>query len=120
MLSNIYPKRGEIYLTDLDPGFGREIHKKRPVLIVSTNALNKTLPTVIVIPYSSIIPQFVGYDVVVFLSQKGLDKKSALIVNQVRSVDKVRLGKKIGRVSKLKLAEVEDSLKVILGIIESN
>lgn len=118
--SNIYPKRGEIYLADLNPGFGREIHKKRPVLIISTNALNKTLPTVVVIPYSSIVPQFVGLDVVIFLSRRGLDKKSALIVNQIRSVDKVRLGKKIGKITKAKLLEVEESLKIVLGIIESN
>lgn len=118
--SNIYPKRGEIYLADLNPGFGQEIHKKRPVLIISTNALNKTLPTVVVIPYSSIVPQFVGLDVVVFLSQRGLDKKSALIVNQIRSVDKVRLGKKIGRISKIKLAEAGESIRVVLGITESN
>lgn len=118
--SNIYPKRGEIYLADLNPGFGQEIHKKRPVLIISTNALNRTLPTVVIIPYSSVVPQFVGLDVVIFLSQGGLDKKSALIVNQIRSVDKVRLDKKIGKISKAKLSEVEESLKIVLGIIESN
>ena len=111
-----YPKRGEIYIADLDPAFGREIHKKRPVLIISINDINEVLPTVIIIPFSSIVPKDIGPDFVSFSTQKGLDKESALVVNQLGAVDQIRLIKKIGKISQEKLLEVEESLKLVLGM----
>lgn len=110
-----YPKRGQIFIADLNPSLGHEIHKKRPVLIISNNTLNRDLPTVVIIPFSSIIPQFIGPDVVLFTSQKGLDKKSALIVNQIRAIDRERLKEKVGSISKGKIKEVEEAIKIVLG-----
>ncbi len=111
-----YPKRGRIFIADLDPAFGREIHKKRPVLIISNDNINQIYPVIIAIPFSSIVPEFVGPDVVKFTNQTGLHKQSALIVNQIASMDKSRLIKKVGKISKLKLKEVEESLKNVLGL----
>lgn len=113
-LKTNYPKRGEIFVADLSPSLGHEIHKKRPVLIISHNSLNQTLSTVVVLPFSSITPQFIGPDIVVFISQKGLDKKSALIVNQIRAIDKKRLVEKVGIISKIRMQEVEGALKIVL------
>lgn len=110
-----YPKRGEIYIADLKPSFGREIGKARPALIISDNALNKVLPTVIVIPFSSIVPQDIGPDFVKFSNQKGLKKTSVLVVNQLGAIDKIRLIEKIGRISKQRLSEIENALKLVLG-----
>lgn len=84
-----YPKRGHIYIADLDPAYGREIHKKRPILIISNDNINQIYPTVIAIPFSSIVPHFLGPDVVKFTNQKGLHKQSALIVSQITSIDSV-------------------------------
>lgn len=111
-----YPKRGEIFVADLEPGFGREFRKKRPALIISNNLFNETFPTVVAIPFSSIVPEFVGPDVVKFPKQKGLEKKSALITTQVRAIDKSRLTKKMGKISKQRLLEVEEAVKLVLGI----
>ena len=113
-----YPKRGEIYIADLDPAYGREMHKKRPVLIISNNSLNEILPTIIMIPFSSIVPLDLGPDFVKFLNQKYLNKESTLVVNQLGAIDKVRLIKKIGKISKIKLREVEEAAKLVLGITE--
>lgn len=111
-----YPKRGEIYIANLDPAFGREIHKKRPVLIISLNNLNQILPTVIMIPFSSIVLKDMGPDLVDFKNQKGLNKDSTLVVNQLGAIDKVRLLKKIGKISKNKMQEVEEAVKLVLGL----
>lgn len=117
MSSSKFPKRGEVFIADLNPAFGREIHKKRPVLILSNNTLNQTLPTVIMAPFSSIVPEFVGPDVILIKDPKiGLDKDSAIIINQIRSIDKSRLTKKVGTLSKVKLEEVENALKIVLGL----
>lgn len=111
-----YPKRGQIYVADLDPAYGREIHKKRPVLIISNNNINQIYPTIITVPFSSIVPEFIGPDVVKFSGQKGLDKESALITSQMRSIDKERLIEKVGKISKRKMQEVEEALKLVLGM----
>ena len=110
------PKRGQIFIADMNPSFGREIHKKRPVLIISNNQINEIYPVVIIVPFSSIIPEFIGLDMVEFTSQKGLDKESVLVVNQIVSIDKDRLIKKIGRISDVKMKQVEQSLKNVLGL----
>lgn len=110
-----YPKRGEIYVANLDPAFGREVHKKRPVLIISNDILNRDLPTVIMIPFSSIVPVNTGPDLVAF-NHKGLHKQSSLVVNHLGTTDKVRLVKKIGRISKQKLSEIEEAIRLVLGL----
>ena len=115
-----YPKRGEIYIADLEPGFGREIRKKRPVLIISNNNLNKGTPFVVVIPTSSIVPQTVNPEMVVLGKLKGLKKKSLLLPLFVRSIDKDRLIKKVGKISKHKLLEVEEAIKLVLGLIDKD
>jgi mRNA interferase MazF len=111
-----YPKRGEVFIADLNPGFGREIHKKRPVLVVSNNILNQNLSTIIMIPLSSIIPEFIGPDVVKIEKIIGLDKESVLIVNQIRSIDQARLVKRVGILSQDKIEQVEEALQITLGM----
>lgn len=113
-----YPKRGEIYIADLNPGFGREIHKKRPVLVVSNNILNQNSPFVIILPLSSLVPQLVSFELVQISRFKGLDKDSVILVDQIRAIDKTRLIKKVGKLPKEKISEVEESLKLVLGLIE--
>lgn len=117
MSSKDYPKRGEVFVADLDPAFGREIHKKRPVLIISSNKLNKALFTVVVIPFSSIIPQFIGPDMVrVNSADAGVEEESVILPNYIRAVDKIRLLKKIGKLSRTKLEEVEEAIKAVFDL----
>ena len=111
-----YPRRGEIYVADLDPAFGRELHKKRPVLIISSDTLNQNSNTVIMLPLSSIVPKFIGPDVVRSTEVKGLDKDSIILVSQIRAIDKDRLIKKVDKVKEDELWEVEEALKLVLGM----
>lgn len=113
-----YPKRGEIYIADLNPGFGREIHKKRPALVISKDEINQNSPYAIVIPASSIIPKTVNKEMVLLNKVVGLNKKTILLPIFIRSIDKERLIKKIGKVSKAKLFEIEEALKLVLGMLD--
>jgi mRNA interferase MazF len=87
-------RRFEVFLVNLDPTIGREIQKTRPCLIVSPNELNRSLATVIVAPmttkgqpYPSRVPcRFQGKD--------GL-----IVLDQLRTVDKTRLVKRLGQIS---------------------
>ena len=119
-LPNSYPKRGEVYIANLDPGFGKEIHKKRPVLVISANILNQQAFSVVIIPFSSIVPQLLTPDMVKVPQLEGLEKNSVILVDKIRAIDKERLVKKIGTISKEKLLEVEDSLKFVLDLAEAN
>lgn len=112
-----YPKRGEIYIANLDPGFSREIHKKRPVLIVSSDITNQTTYHVVIVPTSSIVPTVLSEDMVMVGKLRGLDKESVLLPLFIRSIDKDRLIKKISKISKQKLLEVEDALELVLGLM---
>ncbi|MBI2012716.1 type II toxin-antitoxin system PemK/MazF family toxin [Candidatus Curtissbacteria bacterium] len=111
-----YPKRGDIFISHLGPAFGREIHKKRPVLIISNDIYNRGTHYAIVIPTSSIVPHVIGPEMVFLGKLRGLDKKSILLPLFVRGIDQERLAKKIGTLPKEKLLEVEEALQLVLGL----
>lgn len=110
-----YPKRGEVYIADSDPAFGKEIHKKRPILIISNNLINQNLFNVIAVPFSSIVPQIMGPDMIK-VSLKGLNEESVILTDQIKSIDKVRLLKKVRKISKQKMQEVEKAIKLVLAL----
>lgn len=111
-----YPKRGEIFVADLNPSFGREIHKKRPVLIVSTDRLNEATTHAIIIPSSTQVPKIVGPDMVKIGQAQGLDKPSILLPLFIRSIDQDRLIKQIGTIDEKTMQEIEESLKLVLDL----
>ncbi len=113
-------KRGEVWVADLRPGTGWEIAKKRPVLIISVNAINDNLRTIIVIPISS--QKTVASIDAVFLphNSSGLKKDSVVLTAAIRAIDKSRLVKKAGRITKSELNKVEESIKVVLGFTNEN
>ena len=85
--------RGEVYWVNLDPTIGSEIQKIRPALVVSPDDLNSALPRVIVAPITSAGQRLGCRPEVTF--QK---KTARILLDQLRCVDKVRLGKKMGKI----------------------
>lgn len=110
-------KRGDFWIVDLEPGFGREIHKKRLGLIISGDSFNKVTANVIVIPTTSIVPNILSEEIVFLGRPKGFDQESVLLPLYIRSIDKDRLVKKVGQISKEKLMEAEEKLKLVLELI---
>jgi mRNA interferase MazF len=86
-------KQFDIYLVNLDPTVGSEIKKTRPAVIISPDAMNKVLNTVIIAPLTSTQK---GYPSRVFSNFKG--KKGEVVLDQLRTVDKIRLVKKLGQI----------------------
>jgi len=98
--------RFEIYFASLDPTLGSEIKKTRPCLIVSPDEMNDHLKTVIIAPLTSTIrtyPTRIGCHV------DGRDGQIAL--DQIRSIDKLRLTKKIGQLDAARAQQVLSVLK---------
>lgn len=87
-------KRGEVYWIELDPTVGSEIKKTRPCLIVSPDDMNSVLPRVIIAPITS-KGQPLGCRPEVQLE----GKSARILLDQIRTVDKQRLKKKIGRIA---------------------
>lgn len=113
-------KRGEVWLINLEPGFGREIHKKRPALILSKDSIHTDTDHVIIIPASSLVPKIMGIEMVSIGKKEGLDKQSVLLPVFIRSIDQERLIKKIGTVIKTKLQEIEEAIKIVLDLKGEN
>src|SRR5438128_8899289 len=91
--SQVQPKRGEIYLTALDPTLGREIQKTRPALIIQNDISNRLSDITIVAPITSTV-RFPLNPVHVLLPadrSTGLSVTSVALLNQVRAVDRMRL-----------------------------
>lgn len=111
----IVSKRGELWTCDLRPGVGYEVTKKRPCLVISSDEINKHASTIIVLPFSSQMPRILGPERIFVPSyMTGLQKDSVILAYQIRSIDKTRLFKKIGRLSEEKLFEIENALRLVL------
>jgi len=107
-------RQGEIWSANLDPAKGSEQAGRRPVVIISGDTLNETLPIIIVVPITSKIK---SYPTCVRLSANkttGLTKDSEAIPFQVRAVAKNRLIKRIGNISSNELREILKGLFLAL------
>ncbi len=88
-------KRFEVYLVNLDPTVGSEIKKTRPCLIVSPDEMNRHLATAIIAPVTT---KGRNYPTRVLCKFQG--KSGQVVLDQLRTVDKKRLVKKLGRLDK--------------------
>ena len=88
-------KRYDIHWVELDPARGSELRKTRPAVIVSLDVLNRVLETVVVCPLTSQLHP----DWRTRVSVKIAGKHAEIAVDQIRTVSKSRLGKKLGSLS---------------------
>ena len=91
--SNSLVLRGEVYWVNLDPTVGTEIQKTRPALVVSPDDMNAKLPRVIIAPITSAGQPLGCRPEVVFKR-----KNARILLDQLRCVDKERLGPKMGNI----------------------
>src|ERR1039458_2590307 len=114
-----FPRRGEIYLVGFDPTVGHEIQKTRPAVVIQNDISNQHSPITVVAAISSQFsdPPF-PREAVIEPEESGLPKRSAVIVNQIRSVDRQRLQKRLGRLSGPSMERVDEAIRISLGLIE--
>ncbi|HEY3738693.1 MAG TPA: type II toxin-antitoxin system PemK/MazF family toxin [Bryobacteraceae bacterium] len=113
-----HPKRGEIYLTALDPTVGSEIKKISPALVIQNNTSNRVTTTTIVAPITSTVrsPLNPVHALLVADAVTGLSVPSVALLNQIRVVDRQRLVTRIGSVDSNTMREVEAAIKISLAI----
>lgn len=111
-------KRGGIYLAALDPVIGREISKTRPVVVVSNDTNNKLSGTVTVLPITSKnIRKIFPFEVFLPKGSGNLPKDSKAKADQIRTLDKTRLVKPIGELSRKEIDEIDKAMKIHLGMV---
>lgn len=101
-------ERYSVYWVNLDPTVGTEMKKIRPGVIVSPDELNSRLNHVTIVPVTSHIQNFPFHSNVVIKKQEG-----QCACEHIRTVDKKRLGRKIGALSKKEAKELSDILQIM-------
>lgn len=99
---DVVVNRFDVYLVNLDPTIGSEIQKTRPCLIISPNEMNLYIATVIVAPMTT-----KGQDYPTRVNCQFEGKVGQIILDQIRTVDKRRLVKKLGKITEKTRIEVQ-------------
>jgi len=114
-----FPRRGEIYLVDLDPTVGAEINKTRPALVIQNDISNRHSPITIVAAITSKYDEkLYPTEVLIRAGESGLKQDSVVLLNQIRSVDRRRIGKKIGKLTEMTMKRADRAILISLGLIQ--
>ena len=101
MVRQSSPRQGDVWLFALDPTRGAEIQKTRPCLIVSPDAMNLGLKTVLVVPMTT-----GGFDAPFRLRLRFADRDALLLPDQMRAVDRSLAIKRLGKLDGTRLTEL--------------
>ena len=113
--------RGDIHSVDLDPVVGSEASKRRPAIIVSNDGANRAATrlrrgVVTVLPVTSNVDHVYPFQVLLPASATGLAHDSKAQAEQVRSVAVQRIGRRMGAVPSVLMADIDDALRLHLAL----
>lgn len=108
-------RRGDIFYADLDPVIGSEQGGIRPVLVIQNNTGNEYSPTVIVAAITS-KPKTKLPTHVSLKNRKGLEKNSVVLLEQIRTIDKIRLENYVGTVDRFQMRKIDEALRRSTGV----
>lgn len=109
-------KLGDIFYANLNPTIGSEQDGIRPVLVVQNDKGNRFSPTIVIIPITSSLSKANIPSHVELINTHGLDKKSIALVEQIRTLDKKRIIRKITNIDEQDLEKVKQAIKQNLNI----
>ena len=101
----VKPRRFDVYLVALDPAVGAEMQKTRPCIVVSPDESHSRILTVVIVPLTSQPKRFPGRVFIRFQNQDG-----EVAIDQLRAVDKRRLGRRIGTIGHEDARRISDAL----------
>ena len=110
----VNPKRGALYWVRFDPAIGFDAAQTRPALVVSSDANNKAMLTLSVVPLTSSVKRLYPFEVFLEASESKLPKDSKIQTQQIRTVSHERLNDLIGEVSEQTMILVGEALKLHL------
>jgi mRNA interferase MazF len=98
-----------VYLVNLDPTVGHEIQKTRPCLVISPDEMNKNIQTIIIAPMTTKSHKYPTRIPVTVQNKKGW-----IVLDQIRTIDSIRIIKKIGKINSDTIKEVKSTIKEML------
>ena len=102
-------KQYDVYWVDLNPTTGSEINKTRPCVIISPDEMNLYLNTIIIAPLTTTIKPY-PFRINCMLAKK----EASIVLDQIRTIDKVRIQKYIGRLNPPTIEEIKNIIKEML------
>ena len=99
----------EVYLVNLDPTVGHEIKKTRPCAVISPNEMNNNIRTVIIAPMTTKSRSYPTRVPVRFDGKNGW-----IVLDQIRTVDNIRLVKKMVKISPKAVKEIKNTIQEML------
>jgi mRNA interferase MazF len=113
------PQYGHLYVADLNPRFGTEPGKTRPIVVVQTDALNRVHPSTIICPLTTKLAGFSNpLRVTVPNGVSGLNRSSDILVDQIKAIDNRRLKQRLGSLPDPYLSELRSKILQILDFVE--
>lgn len=110
-------RRGEIYYADLSPTVGTEINKRRPVLIVSSEANNRAANTITVLPITSNVSRIYPFEIPLAPKDSGLPRHSKAQAQQIRTISKERIrSEATGRLGASVMRKAADAIRLHLDL----
>lgn len=114
-----FPKRGEMFLVNFDPTVGTEIKKTRPALILQNDISNEYSSITIVAAVTSRFDEnLYPTEILVKPPEGGLRSDSVVLLNQIRSIDRQRLMKRLGELKTETMEKVNFALQISFGLIK--
>ncbi len=110
-------RRGDIFTVDLEPVRGSEQGKSRPAVVIQNDLGNRYSPTIIVAAITSTLRPDFDVNVIVASPEGGLHQDSTVLLNQIRTIDRSRLGRYWGRLSPQTMARIDQALSISLGLV---
>ena len=108
-------KQFEIWLANLNPAKGTEPGKVRPVVIVQTDLLNESHPSLIICPITTnVLPE--SELLRVHLNKGQLEVFSDILVDQIRAIDEKRLISKLGELTRIQADRLGENIKIVLDL----
>lgn len=113
-------RRGNVCLVSINPAVGHGIRKTRPALVIQNDVGNQFSPLTIVAAIASkVSPEPFPVEVVVDPSRNnGLSVRSAIRLDQVRTIGRSRVLKRLGAINAVSMRKVDEAIKISLGLIE--
>ena len=99
--------KNEVWMTKLEPTLGSEINKTRPCIIVSPDVANNNKKSVVIIPLTSKLKDYPSRVNCTFQNKNG-----QIVIDQIRTIDKIRLVKKLGTIDDTTSKKVYEMIKI--------
>lgn len=104
--------RGHVYWVTLDPTIGSEVNKTRPAIVVSNDIQNYSASRVIVVPLTSNVQKVYNFEALVKVG----DKAAKAMTDQIRTIDKSRIGKFIAATTNDEMQDLDRAIKITLSL----